>query len=189
MWKVLHLFTVADSKVFLSLSTWCHPIDTNFFIQIETYVYCYTALIIIFFLEYKGFSYFTLNLSWTLPQSIYAQFFICISFLFSSYSYENAHRFYMFTSLMHKLSHRNGKLLKIITKVSGSIRTFRNPSAHSWTELYAVWWDSCVKLVNFRQINPKELELFHFTPTDKLLWYFVALKNLFHFKCVCGCGN
>lgn len=95
-----------------------------------------------------------------------------------------------FTCLPHWCinSHRNGKLLKIITKVSRSIRTLRNPSAHSWTEFCAVWWDSCVKLMNFRQINPKELELFHFTHTDKLLWHFVALKNLFHFRCVCGCG-
>lgn len=89
-------------------------------------------------------------------------------FPFFSYSYENAHKFYMFTSLMHKLSHRNGKLLKIFTKVSGSIRTFRNPSSHSWAEFCAVWWDSCVKLANFRQINPNELELFQFTHTDKL---------------------
>lgn len=42
----------------------------------------------------------------------------------------------------------------------------------------------CVKLVNFRQINPNELEPFQFMQTDKLLWHFVTLKNLFHFKCV-----
>lgn len=46
-----------------------------------------------------------------------------------------------------------------------------------------------VGLANFRQINPNELELFQFTHTDTLLWHFVALKNLFHFKCVCDCEN
>lgn len=114
---------------------------------------------------------------------------ICISLLFSSYSYDNAHKFHMFTSLMYKPSHRNGKLLKIITKVSGSIRSFRNPSEHIWAEFCAAWWDSLCKAGTFQQINPNELELFQFTQADKLLWHFVALKNLFHFECVWGCGN
>lgn len=79
---------------------------------------------------------------------------ICISFLFSSYSYENAHKFYVFTSLMY---HRNGKLIKIFTKVSGSIRSFRNPSAHSLAEFCAAWWDSLCKAGEFQTNKSKQI--------------------------------
>lgn len=147
--QVFHLCTVAYSKMFLSPDRlmWSHRYkfyhtDRN----IRMLLHCinnYTFPRIqrrIFLLCQKS----RLNKVFMNSSSI------CISFLFSSYSYENVYKFYMFTSLMYKLSHRNGKSLKIITNVSGSIMHFRNLSAHSWAEFCAVWWDSLYKTGKFQ---------------------------------------
>lgn len=121
----------------------------------------------------ERFSSFTQNLGWTLLKSFMNSSSICISVLFSSHSYENAHKFYMFTSLLlhwcinwaiGMVDCSRLSLMSVeASGVSGILQHIVQLSSVQCAEIH------CVTLANFRQINPNELELFQFTQTDKLL--------------------